>query len=201
MKKKKAKLMCMEYALEQFPVSVCLRNGVQCVIRPLNKRDEAKLQKFFQSVPEVERLFIKRRPTERRLVREWCRKMDFCKNFVLLMLHGAQVVGEATLHQRQGGWKRHIGVVTVLTHPGYRGIDVAKILVGQIIEVAGHLGLKDLEAELNGERKVAIRALEQLGFTQLLRLPEYVLDMESKAHDYVVMTMNLRTEEEYAGVG
>lgn len=193
--------MSLEYAIERFPLPVTLKNGTKCVIRPLRNLDESKLQKFFQAVPEVERLFIKRRPTERRVVHDWCRKADFEKNLVLLMLHGPLIVGEATLHQRQGGWKRHIGVVTVLTHPEYRGVDVAKILVDEIVQVAGHLGLTKLEAELNGEREVAIRAMEQLGFTQLFRLPEYVLDMESRAHDYVVMTMNLRTEEEYAGVG
>ncbi len=193
--------MSLEYAIERFPVPVKLKNGTPCVIRPLTGRDEVKLQRFFQAVPEVERLFIKKRPTERRTVREWCRKTDFEKNLVLLMLHGPQVVGEVTLHQRQGGWKRHIGVVTVLTHPDYRGVDVAKILVDEIISVARHLGLRNLEAELNGERKVAIRAMEQLGFHQLFRLPEYVLDMQSRAHDYVVMAMNLRTDEEYAGVG
>jgi GNAT superfamily N-acetyltransferase len=193
--------MSLEYALEMFPLPVKLKNGTPCTVRPLTKRDEAKLQKFFQVVPEVERLFIKKRPTDRRVVREWCRKADFEKNLVLLMLHGPLVVGEVTLHQRQGGWKRHIGIVTVLTHPEYRDVDVAKILVDEIISVARHLGLRNLEAELNGERKVAIRAMEQLGFHQLFRLPEYVLDMQSRAHDYVVMAMNLRTDEEYAGVG
>ncbi len=193
--------MSLEYALDKFPMPVKLKNGTACVIRPLNKRDEVKLQKFFRAVPEVERLFIKKRPTDRRVVRDWCRRVDFEKNLVLLMLHGSQVAGEVTLHQRQGGWKRHIGVVTVLTHPDYRGVDVAKILVDHIIQAASHLGIRKLEAELNGERKVAIRAMEQLGFTQLFRLPDYVLDMESRAHDYVVMTLNLRTEEEYAGVG
>lgn len=193
--------MSLEYALERFPLPVKLKNGTPCVIRPLVKRDEVKLQRFFQAVPELERLFIKKRPTERRVVRDWCRKMDFEKNLVLLMLHGSTVAGEVTLHQRQGGWKRHIGVITVLTHPDYRGVDTAKLLVDQIIQVAAHLGLRKLEAELNGERKVAIRAMEQLGFTQLFRLADYVLDMESRSHDYVVMTMNLRTDEEYAGVG
>jgi ribosomal protein S18 acetylase RimI-like enzyme len=193
--------MSIEYALERFPLCVRLKTGAECTIRPLNGRDDARLQKFFQAVPEVERLFIKKRPTERRVVRDWCLKSDLEKNFVLLMLQGGEIVGEATLHQRQGGWKRHIGVVTVLTHPEYRGLNVAKVLVNEIIHAARHLGLARLEAELNGERTVAIRALEQLGFNQLFRLPDYVLDMESQPHDYVVMTMNLRVEEEYAGVG
>jgi RimJ/RimL family protein N-acetyltransferase len=113
------------------------------------------------------------------------------------MLHRAKVIGEATLHQRPGGWKRHIGLVTVLTHPDYRGRDVAKLLVGEIIDVARHLGLKKLEAELNGERTVAIKALQQLGFQQFGRLPEYLLDMQGGTHDYVVLGMDLVTDEEF----
>jgi GNAT superfamily N-acetyltransferase len=190
--------MSIEYALERFPLETKLRDGTPCVIRPLGKRDDARLQKFFLVVPEVERLFIKQRATDRSLLRDWCRNADYAQNLPLLMLHGTKVIGEATLHQRLGGWKRHIGLVTVLTHPDYRGRDVAKTLVEEIVLVARHLGLKKLEARFNGERKVAIRALELLGFQQLLRVPDYVLDMQSRSHDYVLMGMELGTDEEYA---
>ena len=193
--------MSLEYAIEQFPREVTLRDGTSCVVRPLGKRDHARLQKFFAAVPEPERLFIKRPVTDRAVLKQWCDNADFEQNLPLLMLHGSKIVGEATLHQRSGGWKRHIGMVTVLTHPDYRGRDIAKILVDEIVVVAQHLGLTRLEAEVNGERKVAIRALEQLGFRQLYCLPDYVLDMESRLHDYVMMGMDLRTDEEYAGVG
>jgi RimJ/RimL family protein N-acetyltransferase len=54
---------------------------------------------------------------------------------------------------------------------------------------------------LNGERKVAIRALEQIGFQHLMKLEDYVLDMKAIMHDYVLMGMDLKTDEEYAGVG
>jgi GNAT superfamily N-acetyltransferase len=189
--------MSLEYALERFPLETNLKDGTPCIIRPLGKRDEARLQKFFLAVPEVERLFIKQRATDRNLLREWCRHSDFEANLPLLMLHENKVIGEATLHQRAGGWKRHIGLVTVLTHPDYHGRNVAKILVEEIILIARHLGLKRLEARFNGERVIAIRALESLGFEELLRVPDYVLDMESNSHDYVLMTMDLRTDEEY----
>ena len=117
----------------------------------------------------------------------------------LLMLDGTKLIGEATLHQRHGGWKRHIGLVTVLTHPDYHGRDVAKILVEEIIGIARHLGLQRLEARFNGERKVALRALAMLGFRELLREPDYVLDMQSRPHEYVLLGMDLRAAEEYAG--
>ncbi len=193
--------MSLEYALEKYPINLVLRDGTECTMRPLTRTDDARLQKFFLAVPEPERLFVKKPVRDRSLFRDWCRNTDFAQNLPLLMLHGSKIIGEATLHQRTGGWKRHIGVVSVLTHPEYRNRDVAKILVDEIILIGQHLGLKRLEAELNGERKVAIRAMEQLGFRELLRLSDYIVDMQARPHDYVVMGINLRTDEEYAGVG
>lgn len=191
----------IEMALEKFPVSLKLRDGTVVTVRPLEKRDEAKLHTFFLAVPEEERLFIKQPIYGRDIFRDWCRRPDFERNLPLLMLHGNKIIGEATLHQRVGGWKRHIGLVSVLTHPGYRGLDVAKILVAEQVQIARTLGVRKLEAELNGERKVAIRALEELGFSQLMRLEDYVLDMHAVPHDLVLLGMNLKVDEEYAGVG
>lgn len=200
-KRRNERLVMIEFALEKFPVSMKLRDGTPVVVRLLGKRDEAKLHNFFLAVPEEERLFIKQPIYERKMFREWCRHPDFERNLPLLMLHGTKVIGEATLHQRLGGWKRHIGLISVLTHPGYRGRDVAKILVAEQVQIARILGLRKLEAELNGERKVAINALEQLGFSQLMRLEDYVLDMKAIPHDFILMGMNLKVDEEYAGIG
>jgi len=193
--------MILDYALEKFPLDVTLRDGTECVVRPLAKRDAARLHKFILTVPEEERLFIKQPVAERGLFQEWCHDADFDHNLPILMLHGENVIGEACLHQRLGGWKRHIGMVTVLTHPDYRGRDVAKILVAELVEIARSVGLRRLEAEFNGERTVAIRALEDLGFSKLLSLPRHILDMKTVSHDYVFMGADLHVDEEYAGVG
>jgi GNAT superfamily N-acetyltransferase len=191
--------MSLEYALEKYPCRLQLRDGSDCVIRPMQKRDCRRMMRFFNVVPEIERLFLKHRVDNPSLFQDWCRHLDYEANLPLLMLHRSKVIGEATLHQRQGGWKRHIGLVTVLTHPEYRGRDVAKLLVAELVEIGRHLGLKKLEAELNGERSVAIKALQQLGFQIFGRLPDYLLDMEGGTHDYVVLGMDIVTAEEFTG--
>ena len=190
--------MLLEDALDKYPLATKLRDGTPVVVRPLNRRDDMRLQKFFLIVPEEERLFIKQPITDRTLFRQWCRQPDFERNLPLLMLHGKKVIGEATLHQRGGGWKRHVGLITLLTHPEYRGRDVSKVLMAELIDVARHCGLHRLEAEVNGERKIA---LQVLGFSELMRLDDYVLDMKAVTHDYVLMGRSLRQEEEYAGIG
>ncbi len=191
--------LLQESLLEKFPASLALRDGTPVIVRPLCRKDEASLRAFLFAVPEAERLFIKQPLSDRATVREWCQHPDFEHNLPLLMLHGRRIIGEATLHQRQGGWKRHIGLVTLLTHPDYRGRDVSKILVSELVEIARQCGLRRLEAEVNGERKIALQVLAQLGFSRLMDLPDYVLDMQAAAHDYVVLGLNLRVDEEYAG--
>ncbi|HXF09465.1 MAG TPA: GNAT family N-acetyltransferase [Desulfuromonadaceae bacterium] len=193
--------MMLEYTLEKFPTSLKLRDGTPVVVRPLGRRDESRLHKFLMSVPEEERLFIKRPVNDHLTLREWCRHPDFDRNLPLLMLHGNKVIGEATLHRRIGGWKRHVGLITLLTHPEHRGLDVSKLLVTELIDIARHCGLRRLEAEMNGERKIARRVLAQLGFNELMQLEDYVLDMKAVTHDYVLMGLNLKVDEEYAGVG
>ena len=193
--------MLPDYILEKFPMTAKLRDGTTVTIRPIGKRDVRKLQKFLLSVPEEERLFIKQPIFDLTVVQQWCKHADFDRNLPLLILHGQKVIGEATLHQRFGGWKRHIGMITLLTHPEYRGRDVSKLLIGELIEIAKHCGLRRLEAEVNGERKIALQVLSQFGFSELMHLDDYVLDMKAVTHDYVLLGLNLKTDEEYLGVG
>jgi hypothetical protein len=95
--------MIPEHALEKFPINLKLRDGTAVSVRLIGKRDEGRLQKFLLNVPEEERLFIKQSLTSRATVREWCNHPDFEHNLPLLMLHGQQVIGLATLHRRLGG--------------------------------------------------------------------------------------------------
>jgi hypothetical protein len=69
------------------------------------------------------------------------------------------------------------------------------------MEVARHNGLEKVEAEFMGDQAAAIKVFGLLGFRTLLTLPDYVKDMQTIPHDYVLMGVDLKTDEEYAGVG
>jgi GNAT superfamily N-acetyltransferase len=113
-----------------------------------------------------------------------------------------KIVGAATLHQQLGGWKRHIGRVSVLVHPAFRGRGLARgLIIGEILTIARHGGLERVEAEFIGEQEAAMKMFAMLGFNQLVRLEDYVKDMQAITHDYILMGLDLRTDEEYAGVG
>jgi GNAT superfamily N-acetyltransferase len=192
--------MSLEYELQKFPREIKLKDGSKSRLRPLRKDDEKAFHSFFLNVPEPERMFIKHRVIDPSVIRDWCENIDFGRNLPLLALMDGKIVGDATLHQQLGGWKRHIGRVSVLVLPQYRGRGLARALVNEIANIARHLGLERVEAEFIGDQDAAIKMFALLGFSNLLRLEDYVKDMQGIKHDYVLMGLNLKTDEEYAGM-
>jgi putative acetyltransferase len=191
----------IELELQRFPKKIKLRDGKPAVLRPLQPTDEKEFHQLFLDIPESERMFIKHRVQDIKIIREWCRKMDIGRNLPLLGVIDKKIVGVATLHQRLGGWKRHIGRVSVLVDPKFRGRGLARALIGEILDIARNAGLEKVEAEFIGEQEAAVKMFAMLGFSQLVKLDDYVKDMQAIRHDYVLMGLDLKTDEEYAGVG
>lgn len=195
--------MLHESFLEKFPKHIAPKEFPRYQIRPLTENDEAALHQFFLASPPTERMFIKHRVTEPEVIKEWCQNIDYGRNLPLLAVSPEQnmIIGVATLHQQLGGWKRHIGRVSVLVHPSHRARGIARTLVTELIEVARDFGLEKVEAEFISEQERAIKVFSLLGFSKLLFLPDYVKDMQAIPHDYILMGMDLLTDEEYAGMG
>lgn len=192
--------MSLEFELHKYPKDIKLKDGSKSKLRPLRKDDEKAFHEFFSEVPESERMFIKHRVQDPKVIRDWCLNIDLHRNLPLLAIMDGKIVGDATLHQQLGGWKRHIGRVSVLVLPHFRGRGLARALISEIVALARSLGLEKVEAEFIGEQEAAIKMFELLGFSKLLRLEDYVKDMQAITHDYVLMGLHLKTDEEYAGM-
>lgn len=193
--------MSLYFALEDYPLVKSLPDGSAVELRPMRESDLEAIKTFYPSIPEHERMFIKHPVTDLTILEDWCRDIDYERNLPLLALVGDSILAEGTLHFRNGGWKKHIGLISVLTHPEYRGIGLSELLVESLIDAARHSGLRKLEAEFNGERDTAIQSLNKAGFRELVRLPDYLEDMQANTHDYVLLGMDLITDEEFAGMG
>lgn len=189
----------IELELQEFPKAVKLKDGKKATLRPLIKSDEKDFHKFFESIPERERMFIKHRVTDLKVIRDWCRNIDYGRNLPIVAIMGGKIVGCGTLHQQLGGWKRHVGRVSVLVHPEFRGRGLARRLIQEMADIARQAGLEKIEAEFIGEQEAAVHMFAMLGFSQLMRLNDYVKDMQAISHDYILMGLELKTDEEYAG--
>ncbi len=191
----------LEDALEKFPVRTTLSDETPISIRPMEAGDEGAFRDFHTVIPDQEQLFLRNQIRDGSLFQEWMSDPEGGEHLPLLAFIDGKLTAMAYLHQPRGGWKRHVGGVTFLTHPDFRGLGLIDLLLAEVIELAKHCGLTKLESELNGERVIAIESLGMVGFQELLRLPHYVQDMKGRSHDYVLMGMNLVASFEYLGAG
>lgn len=193
--------MQLDDILERYPKKIALKDGTPADMRPLKMTDEKQFHAFFVAVPENERMTFKHRVIDPKVIHDWCHRIDYGRILPMLAVSGDKIIADASLHQQLGGWKRHIGRISVVVHPQFRGKGLAKILVKELVTIARNIGLEKLEAEFIGEMESARRVFAELGFNEMLVLPDYVKDMQAITHDYVLMGRGLITDEEFAGAG
>ena len=193
--------MSLELALKEIPKTTKSDDGIELQVRPLETSDEKALLGFFKKLPEPELMFFKHRVTDPETIRGWCKNIDLGTHLPLLAIDNGEIVAVATLHQKLGGWKRHIGRISASVLAKYRQKGFVGQLVDALVNCARMGGLAKVEAEFIGKQEGAQRLFALQGFTTLLKLENYVQDMQAIDHDYVLMGMDLMTDEEYAGMG
>tara|TARA_B100000676_G_C17998257_1_gene799249 strand:+ start:706 stop:1287 length:582 start_codon:yes stop_codon:yes gene_type:complete len=193
--------MSFELALKEIDKSFTSDDGVDLQIRIIENTDEKGLLGFFKALPAPELMFFKHRVTDADVISGWCENITLDVNLPLLALDEGKVIAVATLHQNKGGWKRHIGRISCSVLPKYRQKGIAGKLVQELVDVARMSGLQKVEAEFIDKQEGGQKMFALLGFTHLVKLEDYVQDMQAINHDYVLMGMDLMTDEEYAGMG
>ena len=193
--------MSFELALKEIDKTFTADDGMEINIRPLEAGDEKALLGFFKNLPEPEVMFFKRRVRDPEVIKQWCENIDLYARLPLLALHEGKVIAVASLLQNNGGWKRHIGRISQSILPKYRQKGIAGKLVQELVDVARMAGLQKVEADFIDKQEGGQKLFALLGFTHLMRLEDYVQDMQAIQHDYVLMGMDLKTDEVYAGMG
>ena len=193
--------MSFELALKEIDKTFTSDDGVDLAIRIIENTDEKGLLGFFKALPAPELMFFKHRVTDADVISGWCENITLDVNLPLLALDEGKVIAVATLHQNKGGWKRHIGRISCSVLPKYRQKGIAGKLVQELVDVARMSGLQKVEAEFIDKQEGGQKMFALLGFTHLVKLEDYVQDMQAINHDYVLMGMDLMTDEEYAGMG
>lgn len=187
--------------LGQYPKKVTLKENNTVIIRPLRAVDEKAFREFFQGVSDSVRTMYKYRVVDTKVIRSWCKHIDYGRILPLLAWKGNRIIADASLHQHLGGWRRHIGRVRLAMHIDYRSKELALAMLSELIDVARHMGLEKLEAELQDDHRLTRRALGELGFADIVVQHEYVKDMHAITHDYILMGRQLITDEEWTGAG
>lgn len=181
------------YPVGDYPKEVTLRDGSTATVRPMVPGDADALLRFFGSVAVEDRYFLKEDVTSPEVIRHWAEGLDYSRALPLLAVVGGEIVADATLHRTRTLARHHLGEIRVVVAEVQRGHGLGSVLIRELMEIADRRGLELLTVELVArEERAAVRAVEALGFTQLVVLPNHAKDLHGNPRELVLMELKLR---------
>lgn len=165
--------MDLARALKRFPHTAELRDGSIVTLRPLTRDDEDRLVALFSDIPHEELRNLRDNVAEASVVRGWCRHLNYDRVLPIVAETNGAIVADATLHRRRVGPMRDVGRLRAYVHPYYRRRGLGAVLLAELIDIAGQLGLIQLAVELFSDQHALIRMFQRYGFRIEGHMPLY----------------------------
>ncbi len=172
-----------------------LKDGTRVILRPMVKEDREKLVDFFRRVEQHDLNFLRSDVREPAVIEYWVSHIDYQRVYPLLAEVEGRIVGDATLHMRKVGWKRHLGNVRLVVAREFQGRGLGTLLINEIIELAGEFGLEKLVAEIPFQAQAALAAFRKAGFSVKAVFEDLVKDPAGQSSDLVVMVSDVHGRE------
>jgi L-amino acid N-acyltransferase YncA len=181
--------------IKNFPKQVNLEDGTVITLRPLLKDDDQAFLAYFRSLAPEERVVLREEVTDPKVIENWMETLDYDLVLPLIALHGKRIIGAASLQFNLSAWTQHQGEVRLSTDPQYRAKGLGTLLIQTLEDIAAQLGLEQLTAEIPPELDKAFYLFEKLGFEKAAVLKGFVMDMEGRESDIVLMIKSLAPAE------
>ena len=187
--------------MEEYPKTIELTDGIMVTLELLTDNDLDALIKFFQHLPEKDRLYLRSDITDPENVRRRFGNPDYDNMFPIIARVNGEIMGIATIFRAAFGWMRNLGEVRICIAPESQKRGLSTLLVREIFFQALKMGIYKLQAELMDTQKAAITAFNHLGFKQEALLPKHVTDIKGVRRDLVIMTLDVEdlwaTQEDF----
>jgi RimJ/RimL family protein N-acetyltransferase len=168
-----------------------LKDGSRVLLRPMVKEDRDKLLDFFHRVDDQDLMFLRNDVRDPSTIDDWVNHIDYRSVYPLLAEADGRIVGNATLHMRKVGWKRHLGNVRIVIAKDYQGKGLGTLMVNEIIDLAAEFGLEKLIAEIHLLAPTALATFKKAGFSAKAVFEDLVEDPSGQKGDLVVMLCNV----------
>ena len=176
----------------RYPKEVVLKEGLEAIIRPLQKEDEASLQRFFAGIPEGDRWFMRQDIMDPAVLAQWIDDLEKGNVFSIIALSEKRIVGHASLQRREFGSTCHIGRFRLMVLPEFRQKRLGTWLLLDLIQLAMDKGLSEVRSDfVVGIEDAAIEAARKFDFFEKALLKDYVKDLQGNRRDLLIMIKRL----------
>jgi ribosomal protein S18 acetylase RimI-like enzyme len=173
--------------MERYPITTKIKSGTNVLIRPLTQDDGPALLAFFRALPAEDRLFLREDVTKQEVIDKWIAQLDYDKVLPIIAERDSAIVGDATLHFNQHGWSRHMADIRCVVAREFQREGIGTILMHELVSHASRKGMDKIRAEMMDTQIYAQMAFRRLGFRKEVELKDFVVDIEGKLHNLVIM--------------
>jgi acetyltransferase len=179
----------------EYPKRVQLQDGTEVWLRPLRPEDRDRLYTFFLQLSTRDRRFFKHDVSQREVVTNWCRNLDYDKVLPIIAVarenDHERIVADATLHTERHGWATHVAKIRCVIAKGMRKKGLAQIMLREVYDRAVMRGIQKIQAEIRDDNTQAIALIKRLGFKKEAVFKNHAMDMQGKLHDMIIFYNDL----------
>jgi len=168
-----------------------LSDGGRVLLRPLTPDDRQGLIDLFSPINAEELRYLRHNVKDHDLINKWIDEMDYERVFPMAAVMNDRLVGNATLHFKEGP-ARHRAEVRIFLAKEIRRRGVGTRLIQGLIEIARRRNLYLLEAQIVTDQAPVIKAFKNLGFTQQCVLEDYFMLPDGELRDVAHLVLRLR---------
>jgi len=150
--------------------------------RPIAAGDEPALQRFFASIPEADRTFLKENVDDPAVVAAWARPGAART----IAVDAGEVVGSVAVVPLHG-WSSHVGEVRLVVDVEQRGRGLGRALARRAVLDALELGLSKLVVDVIADQTALIGMFGSLGFEPEALFTDHVRDRAGEMRDLMVL--------------
>ncbi|HVN77345.1 MAG TPA: GNAT family N-acetyltransferase [Thermoanaerobaculaceae bacterium] len=172
--------------LEGFPQNVVLHDGTAVAIKPLDAEEASAVLKFYRSLPEEDRLFLRDDVTKPEWLRRFVARIESGEIVSLVAEAGGKIVGEGTLYRAQHGWTKHVAELRIAVAPTLRRGGLGSTLARELVKIATRTGVEKMVIQVVENQVGARKMFRKLGFRQEAVLRGHVKDIHGSKRDLIV---------------
>ena len=173
--------------MELSPKTIQIKDGTKIVVRPLSKQDGPALLKFFTSVPEEDRLFLKDDVTKKEIIDRWVTELNFDKVLPIIAEKDDVILGDATLHFNRYRWQLHMAEIRCVVAREYQQNGLGTALMRELVFAAQARDVSKIRANMMDTQISAQRAFQRLGFQKEAELKDFLIDNGGNKHNLILM--------------
>lgn len=181
----------VERALADFPLAVTLDDATTLELRVAQKQNVDEIVAFAKGLSEQDLLFLRVDITRKKVVENWLKNVKSGETITLLAWADDSVVGYGTVDRNRARWTRRVGEIRMNVAERFRGLGLGRHLSGKIFDIARHIGLKKLTANMTPDQAGAQAAFSKLGFRPEALLSDYIEDRAGGTHDLIIMSYDI----------